>query len=81
MDVDSTFEIVGEFGPYQKRIYFLLCLMPFMTSFHTLLSSFILATPDHRSVVFNVFKKTSTKVKSFIFRLLYNILCKDFYAL
>ncbi|CAC5372454.1 SLC22A4_5 [Mytilus coruscus] len=53
MDVDSTFEIVGEFGPYQKRIYFLLCLMPFMTSFHTLLSSFILATPDHRCALPN----------------------------
>jgi hypothetical protein len=52
MDVDTTFEIIGEFGPYQKRTYFLLCLMPFMTSFHTLLSSFILATPEHRFCYF-----------------------------
>ncbi|KAK3776071.1 hypothetical protein RRG08_046738 [Elysia crispata] len=38
----------GEFGPYQKRIYVLVCLPAVVAAFLTLLPVFILATPDHR---------------------------------
>ncbi|GFR86718.1 organic cation transporter protein [Elysia marginata] len=38
----------GEFGPYQKRIYVLVCLPAVAAAFLTLLPVFILAVPKHR---------------------------------
>ena len=38
----------GEFGPYQKRIYVLVCLPAVTAAFLTLLPNFILAAPEHR---------------------------------
>ncbi|GFO36513.1 organic cation transporter protein [Plakobranchus ocellatus] len=39
---------VGEFGPYQKRIYVLVCLPAVAAAFLSLLPVFILTTPKHR---------------------------------
>ncbi|KAK3734884.1 hypothetical protein RRG08_038910 [Elysia crispata] len=39
---------VGEFGPYQKRIYCLVCFLSIPTSMHILGTVFIQATPSHR---------------------------------
>jgi len=47
-DLDSIFGLIGEFGPYQKKRYMLLCVIHIVTSFHMILSAFILATPKHR---------------------------------
>ncbi|CRK95296.1 CLUMA_CG008641, isoform A [Clunio marinus] len=38
----------GDFGKYQKRIYFLLCLPVILSAFHKLSGVFLLAVPDHR---------------------------------
>ncbi|RUS77365.1 hypothetical protein EGW08_014879 [Elysia chlorotica] len=38
----------GEFGPYQKKIYVLVCLPAVIAAFLTLLPVFILAVPKHR---------------------------------
>lgn len=39
---------VGEFGPYQKKIYVLVCLPAVAAAFLSLLPVFILAVPKHR---------------------------------
>lgn len=39
---------IGEFGTYQKKIYFLLCLPSISAGFHMVISVFLLATPEHR---------------------------------
>lgn len=39
---------VGEFGPYQKRIYVLVCLPAIAAAIFTMIPVFLLATPDHR---------------------------------
>lgn len=38
----------GDFGKYQKRIYFLLCLPTVICAFHKLVGVFLLTVPDHR---------------------------------
>lgn len=38
----------GDFGKYQKKIYFLLCLPTILCAFHKLAGVFLLALPDHR---------------------------------
>lgn len=45
-EILSTY--IGEFGRYQKRIYFLLCLLSISAAFHMLMSVFLLGTPNHR---------------------------------
>ncbi|XP_041351234.1 organic cation transporter protein-like [Gigantopelta aegis] len=48
MKFDSVFEYIGEFGTYQKRIYFLVCLPAISTGIQMLMAVFILNVPDHR---------------------------------
>lgn len=38
----------GDFGLYQKKIYFLLCLPSILCAFHKLAGVFLLDVPDHR---------------------------------
>lgn len=38
----------GDFGKYQKKIYFLLCLPSIVCSFHKMAGVFLLAVPEHR---------------------------------
>ncbi|XP_064595319.1 organic cation transporter protein-like [Liolophura sinensis] len=45
---DDILVIVGQFGTYQKRIYFLLCLPAITCAVHLVSSVFILASPRHR---------------------------------
>lgn len=48
MEFDDLLPEIGEFGPYQKWIYFLLCIPATLPSVFTLFNSiFISATPDH----------------------------------
>ena len=39
---------LGEFGAYQKKIYFLLCLPSISAGFHMVVSVFLLGTPKYR---------------------------------
>jgi OCT family organic cation transporter-like MFS transporter 4/5 len=39
---------VGEFGAFQKKIYFLLCLPSISSGFHMVISVSRLETPKHR---------------------------------
>ena len=50
MKYDDLVEYLGEFGPYQRKIYCLACLPVVAASVQTLITVFILAQPDHRSV-------------------------------
>ena len=45
---DEVVEAVHPFGPYQKRLYFLISLTGIPAALHTMVTIFILATPDHR---------------------------------
>lgn len=48
MGYDEIFPHLGEFGRYQKRIYFLVCLPAISCAFHKLAGVFLLAKPDNR---------------------------------
>ncbi|XP_016952790.1 organic cation transporter protein [Drosophila biarmipes] len=48
MGYDDVITHLGEFGPYQKRIYYLLCLPAIVCAFHKLAGVFLLAKPDFR---------------------------------
>ncbi|ESO84000.1 hypothetical protein LOTGIDRAFT_155311 [Lottia gigantea] len=48
MKYNEILETLGEFGWYQKRIYFLTCLPPLTCGSQALMAIFILAIPAHR---------------------------------
>lgn len=48
VDIDAVFKEIGEFGPYQKRIFFLLCLPVIFVGAGNLAQVFIAASPKYR---------------------------------
>ncbi|KAK3098565.1 hypothetical protein FSP39_020715 [Pinctada imbricata] len=48
MHFDELLGTLGEFGRYQKRVYFLICFLSVSAGFHMVISVFLLGTPDHR---------------------------------
>lgn len=48
MSYDEIIPLLGDFGRYQKRIYFLLCLPAILCAFHKLGTVFLVADPDYR---------------------------------
>lgn len=48
MAYEDLFKYIGDFGRYQKRIYFLLCLTAIPCGFHKLAGVFLMARPDYR---------------------------------
>lgn len=48
MAYDDLFKYLGDFGRYQKRIYFLLCLPAIVCGFHKLAGVFLMPKPEHR---------------------------------
>lgn len=48
MAYEDLFTYVGDFGRYQKRIYFLLCLTAIPCGFHKMAGVFLMAVPDFR---------------------------------
>lgn len=51
MGYDDVFPHLGEFGRYQKRIYFLVCLPAFTCAFHKLAGVFLMAKPESRCLL------------------------------
>ena len=47
MDFDQILRLLGEFGPYQKRIFFLICLLDVPVAFHMLAQVFMGPVSDH----------------------------------
>ncbi|KAL3284587.1 hypothetical protein HHI36_018744 [Cryptolaemus montrouzieri] len=48
MGYDEVITLLGDFGRYQKRIYFLLCLPAVICAFHKLGNVFLIAEPHQR---------------------------------
>ncbi|OWF48252.1 Organic cation transporter protein [Mizuhopecten yessoensis] len=48
MQFDAILKVVGEFGPYQKRIYFLLCLPVLCIAMYDVIGAYLMYTPIHR---------------------------------
>ena len=48
MKFDEVLTEIGEFGTYQKRLYFLLCLPAINAGIFMVISVFTLGNPDHR---------------------------------
>lgn len=48
MKFDEIFIQIGEFGKYQKIVYFLLCLTAIHSGIFMTMSVFILGEPKHR---------------------------------
>jgi len=59
MAYDHVLERLGEFGRYQARIYFLLCLPAISCAFHKLAWVFLGAKVDYRYVNFYRRRPTS----------------------
>ncbi|XP_069944329.1 organic cation transporter protein isoform X1 [Cherax quadricarinatus] len=51
VNVDDVFKEIGDFGSYQKRIYFLLCLPILFVGAGSLAYVFIAAAPEYRCLV------------------------------
>lgn len=51
MGYDDVFPHLGEFGRYQKRIYFLVCLPAITCAFHKLAGVFLMAKPESRCLL------------------------------
>nr|XP_054752655.1 organic cation transporter protein-like [Lytechinus pictus] len=47
MHFDDILNELGSFGPYQRRVYFVVCLMAGTTAFHSMTQVFIAGTTDH----------------------------------
>ena len=47
MHFDRILGLLGEFGPYQRRIFFLICLVSVPGAFHKLAQVFLGASSDH----------------------------------
>lgn len=58
MGYDDVLAHLGDFGKYQKIIYFLICLTSITCAFHKLAGVFLLAKPDFRCVL--PFEKSTT---------------------
>lgn len=50
MAYDDILLYLGEFGPYQRRIYLLLCLPAIVCALHKLGGVFLMAKAQNRSV-------------------------------
>ncbi|ENN83449.1 hypothetical protein YQE_00193, partial [Dendroctonus ponderosae] len=50
MGYDDVISMLGDFGRYQKRIYFLLCLPAILCAFHKLGNVFLIAEPPSRNL-------------------------------
>ncbi|CAL1544734.1 unnamed protein product, partial [Lymnaea stagnalis] len=48
MDFDDVLKYVDEFGPFQQRVYFLLCLFCISHGTRVVVLVFILSVPNHR---------------------------------
>ncbi|XP_070567114.1 organic cation transporter protein-like [Ptychodera flava] len=44
---DDILKYLGDFGPYQKKIYFLVCFVGFTTAMHAFSQVFLVAETDH----------------------------------
>ncbi|CAH0548140.1 unnamed protein product [Brassicogethes aeneus] len=53
MAYDDIIPILGDFGRYQRRIYFLLCLPAILCAFHKLGNVFLVAEPNYRCLLPN----------------------------
>ncbi|XP_050300986.1 organic cation transporter protein-like isoform X2 [Anthonomus grandis grandis] len=51
MSYDDVIPILGDFGRYQRRIYFLLCLPAILCAFHKLGNVFLIAEPKYRCML------------------------------
>ena len=47
MNLDELSILLGQFGPYQRQKYFLMCLFALLSAFHALNMVFVGAEPEH----------------------------------
>lgn len=59
MAYDDVIPLLGNFGRYQKRIYFLLCLPAIICAFHKLANVFLQVKPDYRCQLPNEFSNAT----------------------
>ncbi|KAF5290282.1 hypothetical protein FQR65_LT11616 [Abscondita terminalis] len=59
MAYDDVVPLLGGFGRYQRRIYFLLCLPAILCAFHKLSNIFLQAKPNYRCQLLNEFSNST----------------------
>lgn len=73
MGYEDLFTYIGDFGHYQKRIYFLLCLTAITCGFHKMAGVFLLAKPDFRCQLPNELANASYTLTPAILNMSYPI--------
>lgn len=51
MDIDDVYKEIGEFGPYQKGIFWSLALMQIFCAFHNIHNVFVGAQPAFKCII------------------------------
>ncbi|KAJ8315875.1 LOW QUALITY PROTEIN: hypothetical protein KUTeg_008025 [Tegillarca granosa] len=51
MKFDDIFQHLDEFGPYQRKLYFIICIPAITSAFHAVISVFLTGTPNHRCAI------------------------------
>ncbi|KAL1517616.1 hypothetical protein ABEB36_001355 [Hypothenemus hampei] len=64
MSYEDVIPLLGDFGRYQKKIYFLLCLPAILCAFHKLGNVFLIAEPNYRCKLPYEFSNASYKLES-----------------
>ncbi|XP_055954325.1 organic cation transporter protein-like isoform X1 [Patella vulgata] len=72
MKFDEIIEILGEFGPYQKRLYYLVCLPAISCALQMLVTVFTLSIPDHRCHLSDPYNDTSYQPRDLLHQLYVN---------
>jgi len=52
MHFDSISQSLGEFGLYQQRIYFLMCVTHILSAFYMINAAFLLNSPEHKFAIY-----------------------------
>ena len=53
MHFDEALKYLGDFGRYQKVVYFTLCLLAIPCAWHSLGNTFLSASPDHHCSLYD----------------------------
>ncbi|KAK6169542.1 hypothetical protein SNE40_020578 [Patella caerulea] len=72
MKFDEIIEILGEFGPYQKRLYYLVCLPAISCAMQMLVTVFTLSIPNHRCHLPDPYNDTSYQPRGLLHQIYVN---------
>ena len=61
MQFENALRYLGDFGLYQRVVYFTLCIMSIPTAWHSLGNTFLSASPDHQCRLYEGYTYNASK--------------------